>query len=252
MNAYDLLATTLVGVASGVASIPHCAAMCGPFSAAVCARSGQPRASSRYWFGRCVGYSVAGVLAVRFSLALSDLLPAVVMPVLIPLLTAGACLLWALRLWGPGSARRVRLRLRKQEQQGKKSTYARSRPLAQGRLYVWVLRLLQLMPRDALVVGVASALLPCGALAAALLLAAGTGHPLQGGLLMLGFAAASGMALVVASALQRWAAQRLWGRARQTLALVLLMFAGVSVAAALDSGMEAIHGSTAVRATPCH
>lgn len=67
----------------------------------------------------------------------------------------------------------------------------------------WTQRLPRILPRQPAALGVLTALLPCGALYAALVLAIGAGTAPQGAWLMVGFAGSSGIALLAAtSALQ--------------------------------------------------
>ena len=53
----------IAGAAAGLASVPHCTAMCGPLAAYAC--SGRPGASgqSRYQLGRFISYSALGAVA---------------------------------------------------------------------------------------------------------------------------------------------------------------------------------------------
>ena len=53
----------IAGAAAGLASVPHCTAMCGPLAAYAC--SGRPGASGpgRYQLGRFVSYSMLGGIA---------------------------------------------------------------------------------------------------------------------------------------------------------------------------------------------
>ena len=53
----------IAGAAAGLASVPHCTAMCGPLAAYAC--SGRPGASGqgRYQLGRFISYSALGGVA---------------------------------------------------------------------------------------------------------------------------------------------------------------------------------------------
>jgi sulfite exporter TauE/SafE len=72
-------------------------------------------------------------------------------------------------------------------------------------------------------VGLGTALLPCGALAAAVLIAASTGAPLLGGLSMLAFAVVSGVGLVGAAWLFERFARRPRPATSRVLAVVLAL-----------------------------
>ena len=78
-------------------------------------------------------------------------------------------------------------------------------------------RALQALGRHPFFVGLGTALLPCGALAAALLIAASTGDALLGSLSMLAFSFVSGVGLVGAA----WLFERFSRRPRPTTARLL-------------------------------
>ncbi len=65
----------IAGAAAGLASVPHCTAMCGPLAAYAC--SGRPGASgqSRYQLGRFISYSVLGAIAGTLGGATAVSLP---------------------------------------------------------------------------------------------------------------------------------------------------------------------------------
>lgn len=167
--------------------------MCGPLSAFACTRSGHRRASLGYQTGRLLGYGFAGLLAGQFGLVLADVLPASVGRSLFGLCSALALVGLALRVappWHRSSAARTpahdliapqRLTLRS----------TRRSPLGQP--------ISRLLPHSATALGALSALLPCGALLSALLLATGTGHATGGAVLMTAFALTSGPALLASS-----------------------------------------------------
>ena len=68
----------IAGAAAGLASVPHCTAMCGPLAAYAC--SGHPGASGqgRYQLGRFISYSALGAVAGRLgSLLAGECIPGV-------------------------------------------------------------------------------------------------------------------------------------------------------------------------------
>lgn len=177
---YSALVTGLV---AGAVSVPHCAAMCGPIAASVCgARPGAgPLPLLRYQAGRLLGYGMLGLLAGQLGAVFTTTL-AHRAGWWLPMLSAASLLWLARRLWSPAAASRL-------------VTLGRPGPLSRlGR------RLLAILPKEVMALGALSALLPCGALYAAALLATATAEPVAGVALMLGFAVSSGAALVVTGA----------------------------------------------------
>lgn len=169
--AMTVVAALLAAAAAGLVSSPHCAAMCGPLAVAACEaprRSESLRAGARYALGRLTSYLVTGALAGAL----------------------GSGLVRALR--GEGVQRAVSL------------------ALAAGlALAAW--RVLRTRPAPALaqlgrsrarprvpaaVMGLLTGLLPCGALASGLLIAAGAGAWWSGALAMGVFATASSPGLL--------------------------------------------------------
>jgi sulfite exporter TauE/SafE len=190
----------MAGAAAGLASIPHCTAMCGPLAAYAC--SGKPGASGqgRYQLGRFVSYSTLGAIAGAIGGATAVNLPGA---------WGGALLSWSLaiglglaafRLWRKPNQPLVTLR-------AKDSVVSESRGA----------RALRSLRRNPLLVGLGTALLPCGALAAAVLIAASTGSAALGSLSMLAFAVVSGTGLVGAA----WAFERFARRPRPATSRVL-------------------------------
>ena len=186
------LTALLMGLAGG----PHCIAMCGAACGAItrapaAANSQHSVLGSTLLFqaGRLSGYALAGAAAALAMQSLAWLSSQTA--VLRPLWTLlhVAVLAWGLLLvvyarppiWADQAAR---------------STWARVRPLAQRQGGVFVL-------------GLAWALMPCGLLYSALLVAALSGGPVQGALSMALFALGSSLALTAGP----W----LWLRLRSTL-----------------------------------
>jgi uncharacterized protein len=204
-----MLPALLSGLLFGLLNVAHCAGMCGPLAAAGCAHTGRA-GLVRYQLGRSLAYAYAGAVAGYLGQGLA-LHRAPWTDWLFPLLTAAACVFAALGLL---QLRRdgglVRLRA------------ARSKPS-------WFARLLGLLPRDPLPLGLLSVLLPCGLLASALLAAVALGNATAGASFMLGFAASSGGALLGSGWLAQFAARGSVS-VRRGLACVLLVIAGLAIA----------------------
>lgn len=190
----------IAGAAAGLASVPHCTAMCGPLAAYAC--SGRPGISgqSRYQLGRFVSYSALGALAGTLGGAAAVSLPSA---------WGGALLSWSLalglglaafRLWRRPAEPLVTLRAKREE------------PASS-----FVSRAMAGLGRHPFLVGLGTALLPCGALAAAVLIAASTGSTLLGSMSMLAFAVVSGVGLVGAT----WLFERFARRPRPATSRIL-------------------------------
>lgn len=210
----------IAGAAAGLASVPHCTAMCGPLAAYAC--SGRPGAGgqSRYQLGRFVSYSTLGAMAgaIGGTTALS-----------LPGAWGGALLSWSLAL-GLGL---VAFRLWRRPEQPLITLRAKSEPKRES----GPSRALGALGRHPFFVGLGTALLPCGALAAAVLIAASTGTALLGALSMLAFAGTSAVGLVGAA----WLFERFSRRPRPATARVL------AVALALGSILFVIRPVHALR-----
>lgn len=212
-----LLSTAFV---MGLAGGPHCAAMCGAACAGVVRASGSGPARGMWTFqlGRLLGYTTAGAaagLAVQSFAWLSSSTAA-----LRPVWTLFhlAVLAWGLTL----------LALARQPawvETAGRSLWARVRPMARARGGV-------------LATGALWAFMPCGLLYSALVVAALSGGPLQGGLAMALFAVGSGLSLGLAPALLRWL-QAVGNRARKdwgTRAAGAVLAAVAAWALAMDLG----------------
>lgn len=170
------------GIVAGAASAAHCAAMCGPIAAL--ASSGRAGAAWRWHTGRIAAYAASGAVAGAVgSAALASLADPWVGAVL-SWTIAVALVVAAIRIWRRGG--------------GDGPPAPRPVPLGRRARTPLAARVLAVLPRHPAVLGAATALLPCGALAAAWLLAAGTGSVLGGSASMIGFAAASAVALALA------------------------------------------------------
>lgn len=190
----------IAGAAAGLASVPHCTAMCGPLAAYAC--SGQPGASgqSRYQFGRFISYSALGAVAGSIGSVTTLSLPHAWGSALLSWSLALGLGLAAVRLWRRPNQPLVTLRPKGDDT--KPSTTS---------------RVLGGLGRHPFFVGLGTALLPCGALAAAVLIAASTASAALGSLSMLAFAVMSGVGLVAAT----WLFERFARRPRPGTARVL-------------------------------
>ncbi|MGB8332092.1 MAG: sulfite exporter TauE/SafE family protein [Polyangiales bacterium] len=196
----------IAGAAAGFASVPHCTAMCGPLAGYAC--SGRPGASgrSRYQVGRCVSYSVLGAIAGTIGGATAISLPQAWGSALLSWSLALGLGLAAIRLWRRPNQPLITLRTKLDDPPPSIAS-----------------RALGALSRHPFAVGLGTALLPCGALAAAVLIAASTGSAAVGSLSMLAFAMASGLGLVGAA----WVFERFSRRPRpatsRLLAVVLAL-----------------------------
>jgi len=218
----------VAGAAAGLASVPHCTAMCGPLAAYAC--SGRPGLSGqgRYQLGRFLSYSVLGAIAGAVGGATA---------VSLPRAWGGALLSWSLAL-GLGLAA---LRLWRRPNQPLVTLRTKDEGPTPSRLS----RALGGLGRHPFFVGVGTALLTCGALAAAALIAASSGSAMLGSASMLAFAVVSGVGLAAATFLF----ERLAHRPRPVTSRVL------AVALALGSILFVIRPVHALRTgdtASCH
>jgi sulfite exporter TauE/SafE len=213
------------GAAAGLFSTIHCAAMCGPLAAAQGARSGAA-ATALYSGGRILSYGAAGALAGASGRAIFSFTGPLVGAVLSAVF-AGALLVVAVRLWrAPRAAAPIAI--------GK-----RRRPLAA--------RVISALRPGPFAFGALSALLPCGALWAALALAAGTGAAASGAAAMLAFAGVSSIGLLAGGWLGAAIRRRPLGARR---ALAILLVAGALIAVLRPITAVASGGKDEV--PPCH
>ncbi len=196
----------IAGAAAGLASVPHCTAMCGPLAAYAC--SGKPGVSgqTRYQLGRFISYSLLGAAAGTIGGATALSLPHAWGSAVLSWSLALGLGLAALRLWRRPNQPLVTLRSKQDE------------PAP-----TLVSRTLGGLGRHPFFVGLGTALLPCGALAAAVLIAASTGSTVLGALSMLAFAVVSGVGLVGATWLFERFARRPRPMTSRILAVVLAL-----------------------------
>jgi uncharacterized protein len=191
MDSALIVSALLMGLAGG----PHCAAMCGAAHGAIAHRGGAAqahRALVALQFGRLASYAAAGALVamsvgwVRSFEAAAPLLRPLWTMLHVAAIALGLWLLWAGRApaWLAQATRQS------------KPSLATAQPL----------RFFARMPvtQRAGLLGLCWALMPCGLLQSALVVAALASGPWQGAGVMAGFA--------VASSLSLWLAPRLWLR----------------------------------------
>jgi uncharacterized protein len=215
-----------VGAGAGLLSALHCASMCGPLAASQ-GRSAAPAAALiQYQLGRTIGYGLIGGLAGGTGRALSAA-GGPLIGVLFSWSLAGGLLLLAARLW-----------------RAERAPAAAPLPFGRRRR-PWVARLVATLRPGPLGMGALTSLLPCGALWAALGLAAGSGAARAGALVMIGFAGTTSIGLVASGWLGGWLRRRSTA-SRRVLAVVL-------VAGAIISAMRPVGSLRAPgHAPPCH
>jgi uncharacterized protein len=221
MNAVWIVAV-LTGAGLAAAASMHCLAMCGPLTAAAQARGGS-RAGVRYLLGRLGSYVTLGALAGSVGQGL--------------LATRWARWVEALLAWS--------LALILLYAAGGFFGLARAPKLLQlGRAPRVSLasRLLAAAAHDPLLLGAASALLPCAALFGALVASAAFGRGELGALSMAGFALLTSPALLGAAQLGRLA--QLGPRGKRALG-------GMLVLGALVTAWRPVPGLSAQGAPSC-
>jgi sulfite exporter TauE/SafE len=202
-----LLLALSAGALAGAASAPHCFAMCGPlavFAGRLDARGTPFLRALRYHCGRAAAYVAIGAISGGSGAALASFLSPRWASTILAFVLGTAMIASALRLLFPG-----------REPKLAKLGRAPSRPPLAAQA-------LGLLPREPAVVGAVSALLPCGALYAALWAAAGTGSAFSGALAMLAFALTSAVGLVLFA----WIGQRMRGTRAGSIVLAVVLFAG--------------------------
>lgn len=183
----NLLFTAFV---MGLAGIPHCTAMCG----AACAAAFPKGVSVWALLGRAIGYACLGVVAAtaaglvaRWGQQFAVLKPLWMMAQLAMVLL--------------GSFMLFKGFIPELVDQAGKGLYMRLRAGWQARAATWPPLVRKGWP---LLAGLAWALLPCGLLYAALMVAALASRPWEGGLVMLAFALPSALGVWAAPAMLRW------------------------------------------------
>lgn len=188
MNAALVTSALLMGLAGG----PHCAAMCGAAHGAIARQGGHARFTETMLAlqaGRLVGYAVAGALVAASVAGLGALQEAA--PIVRPLWTMAHVGAVALGVWLACKARAP-------------AWLSVAGQPAQRLLNAEPIRVFRKLPAGARagLAGVCWAVVPCGLLQSALLVAALASGPVQGAAVMAAFA--------VASAVSLWLGPRLW------------------------------------------
>jgi sulfite exporter TauE/SafE len=180
------------GTLAGLASSAHCAGMCGPLAAHACRSRGAGttlRRSVAYHAGRLMAYALLGALAGGIGHGLVLALPERLVQ---------AVFSWSLAIALGFAAMRA---FRASRDVVSRESHVPS-PIELGRAPrkpSFAERILARTLDAPFLLGTITAILPCGALATGLLVAAGSGTSLSGAGTMIGFALASGPALVLAA-----------------------------------------------------
>lgn len=225
-----MLAVVLAALVAGFVGSPHCVGMCGGLAAA-CAR---PRGGAVLWHaGRLSTYAVLGAFAGAFGAAIPG-------PPWVPGIVSALLLVWfAASLAG---------------------FTGRSSPRfpALARLGAMLAR--RDGPGWRLLFGMATGLLPCGMLYAALSMAVAAASPVSGALALVAFGLATVPALALLSeAVRRLALRSVWHRRVLALAVLLLGLWSVgmrvvprdrSIRGGMHHGMPAAPDSGRHRAAP--
>lgn len=209
--AFMFLLTTsvLAGFVAGLMSLPHCAFMCGPLAGAACGTDGaRSRSGAAYIATRALAYTLLGALAGGAGGLIDAFLPPTWARTLLAMSLALGMVILAVRLFRASSERRA---VRTFEPE---LVPLRTKPTTLAK---------------PMLLGALTALLPCGSLYAALLVAGATASALTGALSMFGFALGSAPALVLWQSFARWSVRM--GRDTQVgLGVVFLVFAGLLIA----------------------
>lgn len=183
-----MLAALSLGLVAGVMSAPHCVAMCGPLAAFACAQTKSRFAFLHYQAGRLAGYVALGALAGLTGHVLEQQVSGAWARAAWSWMLAVVLIAAAWTLLAPSGGGLISV--------GKIVRFERASR--------WWVTLAKILPRRPVVLGALSGILPCGALAAALIMAASTGSALTGAACMAAFAFASGVGLLGLG----WLAQR--------------------------------------------
>ena len=219
-------ALILAGLAMGVASSPHCAAMCGAPCAALA--HGCKRSAAGFHLGRVLGYMAAGAVAAS-SVALFGAWSQAA-PALRPLWALLHLAFLALGLWWLATGRQPNWMKRGGAVPAPVSVH-------------WLGR--HQRPLRSAATGMAWVAWPCGALQAGLLLAALANSATGGALVMAGFALGSAPALAAAPWMwARWRAiaPRSFASTASPAALAMLGFRIAGAGLVLASGWALTHG----------
>jgi len=203
------------GLTAGLISTPHCAVMCGPLCAYACRDDRTVSSLASYQVGRLISYALVGALAGVIGGGISAGLTGNWGSIALAWLLSLTLLIAGVVLWRrPRSASEIAVAPALSVRQPRRSMAA---------------RVLALLPRNPFLIGLMTVLLPCGALYAAIALAAATGSALAGAALMAGFSLTSALLVLSAGAL----ASRLRGLRRgpgTRIIAVALIIGGILLA----------------------
>jgi sulfite exporter TauE/SafE len=180
LNAMSLALVS--GASLAAASSAHCALMCGPL--ALSSTSSRGGSAARYFTGRVVSYTLLGALSGSVGKALLGTLPARYLE---------AAVSWSLAV---ALAVAAYPHLRSASRAAPAEAAVPLIALGARRKAQPISRLFSALVADPLLLGVATALLPCGALYAAVAGAAALAEPLPSALMMATFACITGLSLL--------------------------------------------------------
>lgn len=200
-----LLGAMMAGAALGLATSVHCAAMCGPIAALSCGKNGKNIAL--YQLGRIISYGLLGVLAGTLGSTIRQHISVKSAGLMATGMLGIGLAMAAWQMWKTGKPKLIKL--------GKKD----APPLKTSAL-----------------AGLGTALLPCGALWAAILVATTRNSLAEGVLLMISFAAVSGIGPVAAGFIAGWISS--WQTGRKWLAIVLAIAAGFFIVRTIDGVLQ--------------
>lgn len=226
-----LLLALGLGALAGLTAVPHCVAMCGAYAAFACTTAragGATRPTLAFLAARTTAYGALGLLAGASGQALTNVLPPrwASIALSISLALGMVTLAWRLVRAAPSRAPTSGLVALRRQRPPTPANGMLERGVVAGLL------------------GAVMALFPCGAIYAALLIAAGTSGPWTGMAVLVGFAAVSGVALGAASWIAR-AAVALDMPTRRALGAALVLGAIVLVLRPIE-----LHGADG--GTTCH
>lgn len=219
-----LFSALVTGAVAGVMALPHCVAMCGPYAAFACTAGGESgrgaRADVRYLGARSIAYASLGAGAGATGDLVRGWLPPTWASVLLACTLALGMVSLALRLV---RAERVE---RRADQLVQLRVARASAPRPTTAIRDLATRLVTTASTSPVLLGALNALFPCGALYAALMVAAATASPWAGTASMLGFSVTSAFALGISG----WVARASMSLDRHTrLALGAALVVGAVV-----------------------
>ncbi len=227
-----LFSALATGALAGVMALPHCVAMCGPYAAYACTAGrraggvGRARADVRYLGARSVAYGSIGALAGASGGVVGSWLPPTWATIALSSLLALGMLSLAFRLLRAERPKRLVQIGRPRGAATEGPEQAVEAPSTASALQSLLARALSAVSASPALLGALMALFPCGALYAALMVAAATRTAWGGVASMLGFSITSAFALGISG----WVARASMALDRQTrLALGAALVVGAVV-----------------------